>query len=96
MWTGGTNSSDGGIFGHSNVGHLVEDEAVAAKFLDYWTLLSKDLDTPEMRDEVEVLAPLPAGKPPRDTTTVIFSPRNGRGAWSGTRSSRWAPGKACS
>jgi phosphatidylserine/phosphatidylglycerophosphate/cardiolipin synthase-like enzyme len=80
VWTGGTNFSDGGIFGHSNVGHLVEDEAVAAKFLDYWTLLSKDLDTPEMRDEVEALTPLPAGKPPRDTTTVIFSPRNGLGA----------------
>jgi phosphatidylserine/phosphatidylglycerophosphate/cardiolipin synthase-like enzyme len=80
VWTGGTNFSDGGIFGHSNVGHLVEDEAVAAKFLDYWTLLHRDLETPEMRDEVEALTPLPNGKPPRDTTTVIFSPRNGLAA----------------
>ena len=33
VWTGGTNFSDGGIFGHSNVAHVVEEPAVAAKVL---------------------------------------------------------------
>ncbi len=76
VWTGGTNFSEGGIFGHSNVGHLVEDKAVASKYLEYWTLLAADPDTPDMRNEVEQLTPLPEEKPKRGTT-VILSPRNG-------------------
>ena len=31
VWTGGTNFSDGGIFGHRNVAHVVEEPAVAAQ-----------------------------------------------------------------
>jgi hypothetical protein len=33
VWTGSTNISDGGIFGHSNVGHLVHSEQVAGQYL---------------------------------------------------------------
>jgi hypothetical protein len=29
VWTGGTNFSEGGIYGHSNVAHVVEEEEVA-------------------------------------------------------------------
>jgi hypothetical protein len=39
VWTGSTNISDGGIFGHSNVGHIVHDAGVAGKYLDYWNKL---------------------------------------------------------
>jgi phosphatidylserine/phosphatidylglycerophosphate/cardiolipin synthase-like enzyme len=42
VWTGSTNLSKGGIFGHSNVGHAVRDPEVAQRFLDYWTQLSAD------------------------------------------------------
>ena len=42
VWTGGTNFSEGGIFGHSNVAHVVEDPLVAGKFRDYWMLLADD------------------------------------------------------
>lgn len=42
VWTGSTNLSQGGIFGHSNVGHVVRDSSVAQAFLDYWTELSAD------------------------------------------------------
>ena len=42
VWTGGTNFSDGGIFGHSNVAHLVEEPLVAGKFMEYWTALEAD------------------------------------------------------
>jgi hypothetical protein len=76
VWTGGTNFSEGGIFGHSNVGHLVEDKRVADKYLKYWEMLAEDPDTPEARDRVEALTPLPEGDPAKGTT-VIFSPRNG-------------------
>jgi hypothetical protein len=40
VWTGSTNLSVGGIFGHSNVGHVVRDAVIGQAFLDYWTELS--------------------------------------------------------
>ena len=40
VWTGGTNFSDGGIFGHSNVGHLIEDPDIAGLYLQYWDALA--------------------------------------------------------
>ena len=40
VWTGSTNISAGGIFGHSNVGHVIWDEAVAQRYLDYWERLA--------------------------------------------------------
>lgn len=42
VWTGSTNISEGGIFGQTNVGHWVRNEATAKQFKDYWDLLSKD------------------------------------------------------
>jgi phosphatidylserine/phosphatidylglycerophosphate/cardiolipin synthase-like enzyme len=47
VWTGSTNFTDGGIFGHSNCGHIVRDKDVAGAYLKYWEELQKD---PEMRD----------------------------------------------
>src|SRR5262249_35784928 len=46
VWTGSTNISDGGIFGHSNVGHLVRDEKVAAQYLAYWNALCNPIQPP--------------------------------------------------
>ncbi len=74
VWTGGTNFSDGGIFGHSNVAHVVEDTKIAKKYLDYWDELVKDPKTPDIKDEVEALTPLPQIPVPVGTT-AIFSPR---------------------
>ncbi len=74
VWTGSTNFSEGGIFGHSNVAHVVEESAIAAKYLDYWTALSADPTSASLKDSVEMLSPLPTG-PPSIGTTVLFSPR---------------------
>lgn len=84
VWTGSTNITKGGIFGHSNVGHIVRDKTIAAAYLSYWKQLVKDPDRdplqawtvsangePEQRlkeDGDEVL-------PPRNSTSVVFSPR---------------------
>ena len=76
VWTGGTNFSEGGIFGHSNVAHVVEDSAVAAKFKDYWMLLAQDPTNSTLKPQVSALTPIPPGKPPAGTT-VLFSPRQG-------------------
>jgi phosphatidylserine/phosphatidylglycerophosphate/cardiolipin synthase-like enzyme len=74
VWTGGTNFSEGGIFGHSNVAHVVEDEAVAEKFFEYWNELAEDPEMKEMKAAVEEISPLPPNPPP-EGTSVIFSPR---------------------
>jgi phosphatidylserine/phosphatidylglycerophosphate/cardiolipin synthase-like enzyme len=74
VWTGGTNFSEGGIFGHSNVAHLVEEPAIAAKFLAYWNELLDDPKYPTLRPALEALSPLPTNPPPVGTS-VLFSPR---------------------
>jgi phosphatidylserine/phosphatidylglycerophosphate/cardiolipin synthase-like enzyme len=78
VWTGSTNISAGGIFGHSNVGHAVWDEAVAGRFLDYWERLAaedaKRADLAAANLEVEPTAGLP---PPDDRILTFFSPRDG-------------------
>jgi len=74
VWTGGTNFSEGGIYGHSNVAHVVEDAAVAQLFLDYWNALAQDPVSTSLKTSVETLTPLPAGNP-LVGTTVLFSPR---------------------
>ena len=40
VWTGSTNLTRGGVFGHSNVGHLVHDRRVAAGFAQEWQRLA--------------------------------------------------------
>lgn len=80
VWTGGTNFSEGGIFGHSNVAQFVEDEAVASKFLAYWQMLKTDPEKAALAAAVESISPLPTGAKPRKGTTVVFSPRQDLGA----------------
>jgi phosphatidylserine/phosphatidylglycerophosphate/cardiolipin synthase-like enzyme len=74
VWTGGTNFSEGGIYGHSNVGHAVEDATVATAFNDYWNILAGDPASAALKTGVEAISPLPQGTPPAGTT-VVFSPR---------------------
>ncbi|MDN2583769.1 phospholipase D-like domain-containing protein [Aquibium sp. ELW1220] len=75
VWTGGTNFSDGGIFGHSNVAHVVEDSDVADLYLRYWTALHDDPPSSALKGTTEDVSPLPA-IPPSIGTNVIFSPRS--------------------
>ena len=74
VWTGGTNFSEGGIFGHSNVAHVVEEEAIAEKFHDYWKALSQDPKSKPLKNTVENISQLPPD-PLIDGTYVLFSPR---------------------
>ena len=46
VWTGSTNISDGGIFGHSNVGHSVRSDVVAGQYLAYWNALCNAIEPP--------------------------------------------------
>lgn len=74
VWTGGTNFSRSGIFGHSNVAHVVKDQAVAQGFLDYWTALDADPVAATLEAKVEAISPLPADPPPPGNS-FFFSPR---------------------
>jgi phosphatidylserine/phosphatidylglycerophosphate/cardiolipin synthase-like enzyme len=75
VWTGSTNFTDGGIFGHSNCGHLVRDQDVATKYLRYWEELHEDPEMKEIRPWNEKIFPIPDGPPPVGTGAA-FSPRS--------------------
>ena len=84
VWTGSTNITAGGIFGQSNVGHIVKDAVVAKHYLDYWTELSKNPKRKTAKSgkgdigisnwNVEYQNDL-SGEPKKNSITTIFSPR---------------------
>ena len=78
VWTGGTNWTDGGIYGQLNVGHAVYDAAVAKVYEDGFQVLAQDLsinDTQAKNDELTPPPPTRAEVP--HGTTPLFSPQNG-------------------
>lgn len=72
--TGSTNFTDGGIYGQSNVVHIVRDETVAAKYLEYWHLLAQDTPVAKLRPLNIANTPTPVGDIPQGIHP-IFSPR---------------------
>ena len=75
VWTGSTNFTDGGIFGQSNVGHIVRDGEVAEKYFSYWQELSTDPEARQLRPWNQEHSPVPEEAPPENSITPIFSPR---------------------
>ena len=78
VWTGSTNISAGGIFGHSNVGHIVWDEDIAQAYFEYWERLAGNLTSTKLRPLNKAATPIPDGKPPKKSITPLFSPRDGK------------------
>jgi len=76
VWTGSTNISENGIFGQLNVGHLVEDPAVAGAYHEYWERLRADIDRVDLREWVGEHSP-PVPVPPPEGTATMMSPRSG-------------------
>ncbi len=74
VWTGSTNITEGGIFGHSNLAHVVDDPGVAGKYLQYWNQLATDPAAKELREWTDEHTLVPDGRP-RKGTTALFSPR---------------------
>lgn len=73
--TGSTNFSDGGVFGQSNVVHVVENEKVAGAYLTYWEELAGNPHRNDLAPKLTGEHPLPNGPPPKGEITV-FSPRD--------------------
>jgi phosphatidylserine/phosphatidylglycerophosphate/cardiolipin synthase-like enzyme len=75
VWTGSTNLTENGIFGHADVGHIVEDGAIAQAFRDYWDRLAADSPvTAPYRTANEQATPAPP-HPWNAVSTAVFSPR---------------------
>jgi phosphatidylserine/phosphatidylglycerophosphate/cardiolipin synthase-like enzyme len=87
VWTGSTNFTAAGIFGQSNVGHIIRNEEVAQQYLDYWERLSKDPPIRQLAAANTAAQPNPVGEPAANAITALFSPRNDLGAleWYGER-----------
>lgn len=84
--TGSTNFSDGGIYGHSNVVHVCEDQDLAAVFLALWDDLRLNQDREVIAQLHSARTPLPE-EPLSDGTRLILSPRTDLSAldWYGRR-----------
>jgi phosphatidylserine/phosphatidylglycerophosphate/cardiolipin synthase-like enzyme len=83
VWSGSTNITENGLFGHLNCGHLVEDSTIAQAYLDYWHELR---DCTNLNDEKTWMASNNAAPPEiwghpianwTDDVTAVFSPRKG-------------------
>ena len=72
--TGSTNFSRGGVFGQSNVVHVVENLAVAAKYLRCWELIAGNTEHRELEADLAALNEVPEALP-RKGTSCIFSPQ---------------------
>ncbi len=80
VWTGSTNFTKGALFGQSNVGHVIRDPTVAARYLAYWTELSGDPERDAARAWDDQQTPTPPGDPPAEAMVSLFSPRKGLSA----------------
>jgi phosphatidylserine/phosphatidylglycerophosphate/cardiolipin synthase-like enzyme len=79
VWTGSTNISAGGIFGHSNVGHAIWDGDIAQRYLDYWTRLADPNVKPSpLRAANLEVEPTPErhSLPPQDRMLTLYSLRD--------------------
>jgi phosphatidylserine/phosphatidylglycerophosphate/cardiolipin synthase-like enzyme len=79
VWTGSTNISAGGIFGHSNVGHIVWDESLATLYLAYWErLAAADVARDSLVQANLAVEPTPAtgAKPPAARMLSLYCPRD--------------------
>jgi len=74
VWSGSTNMTENGIYGHSNVGHVVRDKVIAQSYLDYWNQLFGDPKKPDLSPWNEEHSPAPS-VPPDRKLAAVFSPR---------------------
>lgn len=75
VWTGSTNWTDGGIYGQLNVGHAIDDPALATTYEAYFQLLKKDEPDAAMKPAVAQATPVPTDIPAKGAM-AIFSPQS--------------------
>jgi phosphatidylserine/phosphatidylglycerophosphate/cardiolipin synthase-like enzyme len=76
VWTGSTNLTQGGVYGHSNVGHIITDAAVAGAFLAYWQQMADNsVTTAALRTWLAANNPIVTASMPSAPASLVFSPR---------------------
>jgi hypothetical protein len=75
VWTGSTNLTENGIFGHSNFGHVVADPTIAKAYREYWYRLNRDPEVNAAYRSANVTETPAPPTPWTATTTAVFSPR---------------------
>lgn len=97
VWTGSTNISAGGIFGHSNVGHIVWDEGIARRYLEYW----EELARPDVArgplvvsDRAVEATPAQGQSPPADRILTLYCPRDEKNTLATLNWYAWLMGSA--
>ncbi|UCD37970.1 MAG: hypothetical protein JSW54_00335 [Fidelibacterota bacterium] len=75
VWTGSTNFTMGGIFGQSNVGHIVRDRQIAQKYYEYWEKIATDPQLNDFRDFNAEHTPPDQSSLEEDWLFPLFSPR---------------------
>jgi hypothetical protein len=76
VWTGSTNITENGIFGHFNCGHAVESATLAKSYLDYWEELCGNNPKPVEQRWLAEHNPNPPDPPDpwKDDLVEVFSP----------------------
>ena len=75
VWTGSTNITIRGIFGHSNTGHWVKNTTIAKKYAEYWKMLATNPAKQDFAALTEKIQKDFDGSKLTAGTKVIFSPR---------------------
>nr|MDQ3622625.1 phospholipase D-like domain-containing protein [Verrucomicrobiota bacterium] len=71
------NFTSGGVFGHSNVVHIVEEPEVAKAYLSYWEAMKANPRKRDLAPVLEGACVIPAaGTRPPEGTSLVFSPRS--------------------
>ncbi len=74
VWTGSTNLSENGIYGHSNNAHIVRIAGVAGQYMKYWKILDVDETLKKTATQANALVQVPPAEF-HDGTMAVFSPR---------------------
>ena len=75
VWTGSTNLTENGIFGHANVGHIVADATIASNYLEAWRRLDADPKVDVAYRAVNTTVSPAPPIPWKALTSSVFSPR---------------------
>lgn len=74
VWTGSTNLSDNGLYGHSNNAHWLRDDTIAAQYEAAWQVLRQDLPNKPTAQALAALGPVPP-QPWAQDVLAVFSPQ---------------------
>ena len=74
VWTGSTNVTTSGLFGHLNVGHVCVRPPILALYAAYWSELATDPSVKALQGFNVALSPVPSLE--GTDSTALFSPRD--------------------